>query len=407
MNVEYFIAKRLFYAKEKNNRYTRPIFYIAILAITLSISIMLLSIVVLNGFKDNISKKAIGFKGHISITNFTDNQSFETEPISINQPFYPNITTRGDIKNINVFATKAGIIKTNDEILGVMLKGVSSDYDWDFFKKNLIRGEVLNINDTIKTSHIFISKYISDILKIDVGDDLFMYFIQKPNRVIKFLVKGIYNTSLTEFDKLFVLADIRHIQRLNKWSDTQVGGFEITIDNFDKINFVTNQLYKEINYNLNAENIKDKNPQLFAWLDLQDMNVVVILIIMLIVGGVNMITALLILILEKTKLIGILKAIGISNWSVRKIFLYNGLFLILQGIFFGNLIGLGLAYLQKRFSLISLDPKIYYMETVPVVFDMSDIILLNLATIVICYLILIIPSVIITKISPVKAIRFE
>ena len=192
-----------------------------------------------------------------------------------------------------------------------------------FFKKNLISGEVLNINDTIKTNHIFISKYISDILKIDVGDDLFMYFVQKPTRVIKFLVKGIYNTSLTEFDKLFVLADIRHIQRLNQWSDTQVGGFEITIDNFDKINFVTNQLYKEINYNLNAENIKDKNPQLFAWLDLQDMNVAVILIIMLIVGGVNMITALLILILEKTKLIGILKAIGISNWSVRKIFLYN------------------------------------------------------------------------------------
>jgi lipoprotein-releasing system permease protein len=407
MNVEYFIAKRLFTAKEKNNTHTQPILRSAILAIALSVAVMLLSITMLTGFKNEISSKIIGFGSHIIITNFTDNHSYESEPISIQQDFYPNITSQDEIKHISVFASKAGIVKTKDEILGVVLKGVAADYDWSFFQKNLIDGKVFSLNDSIKINSILISESISKTLKLGVDDDLVMYFAQDPPRVRKFKITGIYNTALVEFDKLFVLGDIKHIQSLNSWENNEVGGFEITIDNFEKLDKITANIYEKIPYNLNAQSIKEKTPQLFDWLDLQDMNVRVILILMLIVGGINMITALLILILERTRLIGILKALGARNWSIRRVFLYSAVHLTLQGLLLGNTIGLGFAFLQKKFSIISLDPETYYMNTVPIYFDFTHILLLNVIIIIICYLILIIPSIIITKITPIKAIRFE
>jgi len=406
MNVEYFIAKRLFTAKEKNNTHTQPILRIAILAIALSVAVMLLSITVLTGFKNEITRKIIGFGSHITIANFTDNHSYESDSISIQQDFYPSITSQDGIKHISVFASKAGIVKTKDEILGVVLKGVAADYDWSFFKRNLIAGKVFSLTDK-KNDSVLISESISKTLKLGVDDDLVMYFAQDPPRVRKFKISGIYNTALVEFDKLFVLGDIKHIQSLNSWKNNEVGGFEITIDNFDELDKITTNIYEKIPYNLNAQSIKEKTPQLFDWLDLQDMNVRVILILMLIVGGINMITALLILILERTRLIGILKALGARNWSIRRVFLYSAVHLILKGLLLGNAIGLGFAFLQKKFSLISLDPETYYMNTVPIYFDFTHILLLNIGTIIVCYLILIIPSIIITKITPIKAIRFE
>jgi len=407
MNVEYFIAKRLFTAKEKNNRYTKPILRIAILAIALSVAVMLLSITVLTGFKNEISNKIIGFSSHITITNFTDNQSYESEPIELNQEFYPSITEQQGIKHIQTFATKAGIIKTEDEILGMVLKGVSSDFDPSFFTQNLVVGEVPTYNDTLTSSKVMISKSVADILQLKLGEKLIMYFVEQPPRVRKFIITGIYETGFGDFDDLIVMADIRHIQKLNSWERNQVGGFEILIDNFDQLDEITAKVYEQIPYNLNAQSIKEQNPQLFDWLDLQDINVRVILILMLIVGAVNMITALLILILERTKLVGILKALGATNWSVRKVFLYNAVYLILKGLFWGNIIGLGIALLQQKFQFISLDPNIYYMITVPINFNFMHILWLNLGTLLICWLILIIPSIIITKITPVKAIRFE
>ena len=407
MNVEYFIAKRLFTAKEKNNRYTKPILRIAILAIALSVAVMLLSITVLTGFKNEISNKIIGFSSHITITNFTDNQSYESEPIELNQEFYPSITQQQGIKHIQTFATKAGIIKTEDEILGMVLKGVSSDFDPSFFEQNLVEGEVPTYNDTLTSSKVMISKSVADILQLKLGEKLIMYFVEQPPRVRKFIIAGIYETGFGDFDDLIVMADIRHIQKLNGWERNQVGGFEILIDNFDQLDKITAKVYEQIPYNLNAQSIKEQNPQLFDWLDLQDINVRVILILMLIVGAVNMITALLILILERTKLVGILKALGATNWSVRKVFLYNAVYLILKGLFWGNIIGLGIALLQQKFQFISLDPNIYYMITVPINFNFMHILWLNLGTLLICWLILIIPSIIITKITPVKAIRFE
>jgi lipoprotein-releasing system permease protein len=406
MNVEYFIAKRLFTAKEKNNRYTKPILRIAILAIALSVAVMLLSVTVLTGFKNEISNKIIGFGSHITISNFTNNQSYESEPIALNQEFYPSITEQQGIKHIQTFATKAGIIKTKDEILGMVLKGIGSDFNPSFFEKNLIEGQVPIYNDTLTSNRVMISKSVADVLQLKLGEKLIMYFVEQPPRVRKFLIAGIYETGFADFDDLIIMADIRHIQKLNGWESNQVGGFEILIDNFEQLDEITAKVYEQIPYNLNAQSIKEKNPQLFDWLDLQDINVRVILILMLIVGGVNMITALLILILERTSLVGTLKALGASNWSVRKVFLYNGVYLILKGLFWGNIIGLGIAFLQKKFQFISLDSSIYYMDTVPINFNFMHILMLNVGTLLVCWLILIIPSIIITKITPIKAIRF-
>ena len=406
MNVEYFIAKRLFAAKEENNSNTKPILRIAILAIALSVAVMLLSVMVVTGFKDDISDKIIGFGSHITISSFSDNQSYETEPIQFSDSLYKSIFENPDVKHISTFATKAGVIKTNDEILGVVLKGVSPDYDWTFFNNNLVAGKCFNLSDSVKTNQVLISENSAKSLHLEVGDDLIMYFVQDPPRVRKFEISGIYNTALADFDKLFVLGDIKHIQSLNSWENKQVGGVEIVLNNFNNLELVTESIYEKIPYNLNAQSIKEKTPQIFDWLDLQDINVRVILILMLIVGGINMITALLILILERTKMIGILKAFGTSNWSVRRVFLYSAVHLILKGLFLGNCIALGCAFLQKQFSIITLDPSIYYMDKVPINFDFISILLLNIVTIIICYLILIIPSIIITKITPVKAIRF-
>ena len=405
MNIEYFISKRLFSAKEKNNSYTKPILRIAIFAIALSLAVMLIATMVVTGFKNDISSKIIGFGSHITISNFNNNESYESEPISIQQDFYPSINV-SSVKNINVFATKAGIIKTSNEIHGVVLKGVSFDDDWTFFNDNLIDGEVLNI-DVNKSNDILISEEISRMLSLDVADDLIMYFAQDPPRVRKFKIKGIYNTAMVDFDELYVFVDLKHIQELNSWQSDQVGGFEISINDFDDLDQVTQSIYEKIPYDFNAQSIKEKMPQIFDWLDLQDVNVRVILILMLIVAVINMATALLILIVERISVIGMLKALGATNWSVRRIFLYSAVQLIVRGLMLGNVLALGFAFLQKHFSLISLDPTTYYMDTVPINLNLTHILTLNVGTVVICYLILIIPSIIITKIAPIKAIRFK
>ena len=407
MNIEYFIAKKLFAAKENNNSYTKPILRIAIFAVSLSVAVMLISLMIVNGFKNNISSKVIGFGSHIVITKFSNNQSYESEPISINQNFLSKISNDDYIKNINVFATKAGIIKTSEEIHGVVLKGVSDDYNWKFFKDNLVSGEVLHINDTIRSNDILVSNEIARLLKLNISDNLIMYFMQEPTRVRKFNIKGIYSTEMVDFDKLFIIGDIKHIQSLNLWQDTLIGGFEITINDFNKLDKATEKIYNEIPYDLNARSIKERIPQIFNWLDLQDVNAMVILILMFIVGVINMITVLLILILERTQVIGILKALGATNWNIQKVFLFSTTNLIVKALFFGNLIALLFAFLQIKFSIISLDPETYYMNSIPISLDIIHLLLINFFTICLCYLILIIPSIIITKITPIKAIRFK
>ena len=409
MNSSIFIAKRLFTAKENNNNYTRPIIRIAILAIAISVAIMILSVFILSGFKDNISNKVIGFGSHIKITKFNNNQSFENDPIDFNVEIYDKIKNLDFVSHINKYATKAGIIKNDVDIHGVVLKGVSGDYNWEFFKDNLISGDIPNIKDSTKIAinDILISESISKKLNIKLGEELVIYFIQNPARVRKFKVSGIYKTALSEFDDITAIADLNHIIKLNNWNTNQIGGYEIKTLDFDNVSSYTSEIDELIDFNLKAQNSKELNPQIFDWLRLQDFNVVIILILMLLVGCVNMVTSLLIIILEKSKFIGILKAIGLSNWNIRKIFIYNSLYILLNGLLWANLVVILFTFFQKRFHLISLDETIYFMSSVPVKFDIFSMSIINVGTIFICYIVLIIPTILIAKISPAKSIRFE
>ena len=409
MNSSIFIAKRLFTAKENNNNYTRPIIRIAILAIAISVAVMILSVFILSGFKDNISNKVIGFGSHIKITKFNNNQSFENDPIDFNLEIYDKIKNLDFVSHINIYATKAGIIKNDVDIHGVVLKGVSGDYNWEFFKNNLISGDIPNIKDSTKiaSNDILISESISKKLNIKLGEELVIYFIQNPARVRKFKVSGIYKTALSEFDDITAIADLNHLIKLNNWNTNQIGGYEIKTKDFDNVSSYTTKIDELIDFDLKAQNSKDLNPQIFDWLRLQDFNVVIILILMLLVGCVNMVTSLLIIILEKSKFIGVLKAIGLSNWNIRKIFIYNSLYILLNGLFWANLVVILFTFFQKRFHLISLDEAIYFMSSVPVKFDVFSMFIINIGTIIICYLVLIIPTILIAKISPAKSIRFE
>ena len=406
MNTSLFIAKRLYNAKENNNSYTRPIIRIAILAVALSVSIMLLSVFILSGFKAEISDKVFGFGGHINISKFSYNQSYENDPINYSNEIVSKIELIDDVENIQQFATKAGIIKKEEEILGVIIKGVGQDYNWKFFEKNLVFGE-LPIYDSVTSNKVLISENISKKMKFEIGDDLVMYFVQKPTRVRKFIISGIYKTGLTEFDEITVLADIKHIQKLNNWNNNQIGGYEVLLSNIDNLQYNSELIDETIDFDLKAISIKDKYPQIFDWLRLQDFNVLIILILMLIVGGVNMITSLLIIILEKSRLIGVLKAIGATNWDIRKVFIYNSLYIISSGLLFGNLVALSFSIAQKYFNLIKLDENIYFMSYVPIKIEFLSLLLINFGTIIICYLILVIPSIVISKISPAKSIKFE
>lgn len=407
MNTSLFIAKRLYNAKENNNNYTRPIIRIAILAIALSVAVMILSVFILSGFKSNISNKVFGFGGHINISKFSYNQSYENDPINFNSEMLTEIELMDFVDNVQTYATKAGVIKKNNEILGVVLKGVDQLYNWNFFNENLISGNVPLFNDSITENTILISKNISSKMKLNVGDEMIMYFMEKPVRVRKFIISGIYKTGLSEFDDITVIGDLKHIQKLNNWNLNQIGGYEISINNFKNIEIYTSLIDESIDYDLKALSINDKYPQIFDWLRLQDFNVLIILILMLIVGGVNMITSLLIIILEKSRLIGMLKAIGASDWNIRHIFIYNSLQIILGGLFWGNLIAVSLSLLQIRFNFLKLDEAIYFMDFVPINIELFSLFLINLGTIIICYLILVIPSAVIAKISPAKSIKFE
>ena len=289
----------------------------------------------------------------------------------------------------------------------MILKGVDTDFDWTFFQENLIAGEVLSLNDSSTTNSVMISENIANSLRLKVADNLIMYFVQEPPRARKFEISGIYNTELEEFDELYVLGDIKQIQKLNAWGKDSVGGFALTINDFEELEKQTQMVYEKTPYNLNAQSTKELNPQIFDWLKLQDINVNVVIILMLIVAAINIITVLLILILERTKLIGILKAIGQTNWSIRKVFLYNATYLIIKGLFWGNLLGITLSLFQKQFHIISLNPATYYMKSVPIHLLLSDILILNLGVIITCFIILILPTYLITKITPIKAIRFE
>ena len=410
MNYELFIAKRIIAGKKYKNSISSPIIKIAITAIALGIIIMLIAVATASGLQTKIRDKMAGFKGHVQILNYDNNNSdVSTTPINIEQNFYPEFKNIKGIKNVQVFANKAGILRTETDFEGIIFKGVSSDYDWSLFKEYLIEGKLPDFNKP-RTRDILLSETVVNRLQLKLNDTILATFLKTATSKLpsnrKYIITGIYNSGFAQFDKNMMIGDIREVQKLNKWTENQIGGFEVVLDNFDDIKEKGDEIYSEIGVTLNSKTILDLYPTVFDWIKLFDNNVWFIIVIMILIAGINMITALLVLILERVHMIGILKALGSYNSSIRKIFLYNASYLILKGLFWGNIIGLSIIGFQYFFKVITLNPETYYVAVMPVHITIGAIIALNIGTLILCFLMLIIPSYIITKINPSKSIKF-
>jgi lipoprotein-releasing system permease protein len=371
---------------------------------------MIVSIAVLIGFQTEIRNKVIGFSAHIRIDNFDDNASYEASPVSMQQPFYPGLEETDGISHIQVFALKAGIIKTEDQIHGIIYKGIGTDFDWEFFRRNLIQGSPLVIHDSNASTQLLISELISGKLNLSVGDEVRMYFIsgnEAQPRGRKFTVTGIYETGLEEFDEVYVIGDIRHVQSLNNWGRDMVSGFEVFIDDFGRLDEMGEMVYQSVGYDLNAETVTDTYPQIFDWLRLMDINVVIILLLMILVAGITIISTLLIMILERTNMIGILKALGTRDRDLRKMFLLLTAGIIGRGLLWGNIVGIGILVLQYYTHIIPLEKESYYISYVPVSLNIGHLLLINAGTFLLCLAMVLIPGYIIGKITPVKAIRYQ
>ena len=546
MNTEFFIAKKIVRKDKSKDAVSKPIVKISLASISIGVAVMLITVSIVTGFQEKVREKVIGFGSHIQIKKFEDNSSMESSPIYIKQNFIKGLKNNKSIKNLQNFAYKPAIIQTdfdtstfsvnkkdtsiiNRDILGVLFKGVDNTFDWSFFKTKLIEGSL--IDSTEFNNEIIISQYIANLLHYKVGDKVNSYFLMKNNPKKKnFIIKGIYNTGMEEFDKKIIICQLNQIQKINNWGvksyltlkDTCInnqfvmeilafgsnntytydwgndydsptfkvldlekntnikvkvlpttldfygysvsrdsiysestanlevntpcncteqvlkekpiiylndstiiapfgkisinntstthlytGGFEVILNGWNDLDEVNTIIYDYIPIEYQSIPITEMHPEIFAWLDFLDMNIAIILSLMIIVSLINMTTSLLVLILEKTNMIGILKAIGATNWSIRKIFLYNSLYLLIKGLFWGNLVALTLLLIQKYTQIIPLDPKVYYLDTVPISINLSHILVINLLTIIVCMLILIIPSFLISKINPVKAIKFN
>jgi lipoprotein-releasing system permease protein len=411
LNLAYFIAKRLITAKNFKSSISAPIIKIAVSAIAIGMVMMIVSVATGIGLQKKIREKIAAFNGHIIISDYGNNQSEVTlVPISKSQDFYPSFNSVSGINHVQVIASKAGIIRTETAFEGVVFKGVGVDYNWDNIKEFLVSGRLPNLISDLN-QEVVISQFLANRLNLRVGDSFNTFFIKEdqnklPN-IRRFKITGVFNSGFKEFDSTYIIGDIRHIQRINKWSPDQVGAFEVFVSDFDNIKKTGEAVYQETSSFLDSKTIIEKYSYIFEWLQLFDFNIIVILIVMILVATINMVVALLVLILERTQMIGILKALGADNWMVRKVFLYNALYLIFKGLFWGNLIGIGILLVQQYFGVITLNPENYYVNQAPVYINWVYIVLLNLLTVLICFIVLLIPSFIVTKISPVKVIRFD
>ena len=412
MNYEFFIAKRIIGGKAYKNSVSAPIIKIGITAIAIGVIVMLIAIATGLGLQQKVRDKVAAFNGHVSITNYDSNASNESQfPISIHQEIYPEFKSVQGVSHIQAVATKFGVIRTETDFEGMVLKGVGEDYKWDYFKDFLVEGRLPAYTNDL-SNEVIISSYLANRLHLKLDETFQTVFgkndINKLPNIITYKIVGIYSSGFQEFDKTYVIGDIKHIQRINKWTPDQIGNFEVFINDFSQLQDKGIEIYKAIPSQLNTQTIEQKFVSIFEWIKIFDNNTYGIIGIMIIVAGINMITALLVLILERTQMIGILKALGSSNWSIRKIFLYNATYLIGLGLLWGNLIGLGLLFTQQYFGLLKFpNPEQYYMSVIPVDISLGYILVLNIGTFIACLLMLLVPSVIITKISPVKAIRFE
>jgi len=413
LSLEYFVAKRLIRGKEHKINISAPIIKIAIVAIAIGLVMMLIAIATGVGLKMKIREKVTAFNGHIQIYNYDNNASeVSVVPLSKKQDFYPEFKGIDGISHVQVVASKGGIIRTEKTFEGIIAKGVGTDYNWDVFGEYIAEGRLPNYTGDLNTE-VLLSQLMANRLELKVGDTFFAFFLkdddasQTPNQR-RFEIVGIYDSGFEEFDSSYVFVDIRHIQRMNKWEEDQIGNFEVFLENFDDIDEKTQAIYGQTVSYLDTQSIKTRYYKIFEWIDLFDFNIALIIGIMIIVGGINMITALLVLILERTPMIGILKALGSTNWSIRKIFLINAAYLIGIGMLWGNIIGIGLIYLQDTYRFLKFpNPEEYYIDYIPVYISPLTVFLLNLGVMVLCLLMLLIPSRSIARITPVRAIRFE
>ncbi|SOC80965.1 lipoprotein-releasing system permease protein [Salinimicrobium sediminis] len=411
MDLEFFIAKRLVSSKQHKSSISAPIIKIAIVAIAIGVIMMLVAFATGIGLQQKIREKMSAFTGHITISSYDNNNSqVSLMPISTDQDFYPDFTSVEGIEHVQATGYIGGVIRTATDFEGIIVKGVGTDYNWDYFKDFLIEGELPDLSGGLN-DEILMSSYTANRLGLGVGDKAVTYFLRddssKTPLTRAFVIKGIYNSGFQEFDELYMIADIRHIQRLNRWEKDQVGNFEVFLTDFSELEEKGQEIYENTDSFLDTRTIKQQYYSIFEWLSLFDFNIALIIGIMILVAGINMITALLVLILERTQMIGILKALGSSDWSIRKIFLYNAGYLIVLGLFWGNLIGLGLLFAQKYLKLIPLNPETYYVTEAPVYIGWEYIVGVNLGTLFLCMLMLLIPSYIITRISPVRAMKFD
>ncbi len=405
MNLSYFIAKRI--SGVKVDSFSGTIYKIAVASIGIGLAVMIISFQILQGFQDKIQEKIISFSGHMQVTKFTLSQSFEEDPLSKNVEFFKDYGDYEFIEHIQEYAHKAGLLKANDEVLGIVLKGIAPNYDTSRFDSNMVEGRFLHFNDSTNSKEILISKNIASKLNLHLHDDALVYFIQNPIRVRKLNICGIYETGLEDFDERIVIGDLKLVQKINDWPDSLIGGFEVYVDDFTKINQYEKKLSDIVNYDHYVEKINDKYMEIFDWLALLNRNVVIFLTLTLAVASFNMISILLILIMERTQMIGTLKALGAKNKQIRKIFIYNGMIMIAKGLILGNLIGIGFGLIQSKLQLLTLSPENYYMKYVPIYWNIEVIIGLNILIFLVVSLVLMLPTAIISRISPIKSMRFN
>jgi lipoprotein-releasing system permease protein len=398
----------LVYTRSEEGKISRPVIRISIAAIALSVIVMLLAVASGKGLQTEIRNKTAAFSGHITITNYDQNTSYEPIPIPSNESYVEQLAEMEDVDYFQAFATKAGVLRTAESFDGIVLKGVDSSYNWTFFSDKLIRGHIPDLSNEPRS--ILISEYTANRLEVDTGERVIMSFIQKPPaspRNLPFRIAGIYNSGYEDFDKVYALGDIAHIRSLNKWDDNLIGGFEVFLKDYDQLENAAVKINKIISFNTIARTVEQNYAHIFDWLNLFDLNIAIVLMIMAVVSAVNMITVLLIMILERTRMIGILKALGASSALIQRIFVRQAVHLILRGLIIGNAIGLGIMAIQKYTGIIRLDEATYYVSQAPIQFLPIYIFGINLGTLLICWLIILIPARIITKIKPARAIRFD
>jgi lipoprotein-releasing system permease protein len=406
LNLSYFIARRI--SQEQRESFSSAIHKIAIASIGVGLAALIVAFLILKGFQETVENKIYAFSGHLLITKFSMNNSLEGTPMNYNIKLFTDYKDFPHVRHVQEYAMKGGLIKTDEEVFGVVMKGIGKSFDQKAFQENMVEGSFIHLPDSGYANEVVLSKIIAAKLKAKVNDDLIIHFFQDPPRYRKLKVTGIYETNLSEyFDSRIVIGDIRLIQRLNNWSDSICGGLEVFADGIDHIDDAGMAIGQRIDYDLNIERVSDKFTQVFEWLHLVSRQVNILLVIILIVVCINMISIVLILVMERTQMIGMLKALGALDQFIRSVFVYRGIHLIIKGLLFGNILGLGLCYLQYRFKIITLNAQDYYMSVVPISWHWEIILLLNVLTFTVVTLILLLPTMIISRINPIKAIRFD